>query len=85
MKKEDIKINLSLSIEELYVIRFALGRARQMTREQIPLAKMPVDKWKLEQLEEKYLSLSDNLKKEMDSQLNELWKQNKTGPYAEEK
>lgn len=77
MNKTPVTIDLTLSLEEVYLLRMALMRAKQSAEEQIPLQKTKVNKWKLEQMMEKYMALSTAIAKETDKQLHERWEEKK--------
>ena len=73
MTSNDIKIKLELTIEEMYYLRFALGRAKQMAEEQIPQMKEIVDKYKQQKVADRYMEISEKLRKEQTRQLKERW------------
>lgn len=75
--KTPVTINLTLSLEEVYMLRMALMRAKQSAEEQIPLQKDNTSRWKLQQMSEKYMNLSASIGKETERQLHERWEEKK--------
>ena len=73
MTKDDIRINLNLSIEEVTWIRLALSRARQMAEEQLPDITNHTDKWKQEQVINKYQTIANKIAKEQNTQIHAAW------------
>ena len=77
MTKDDIRINLNLSIEEATWIRLALSRARQMAEEQLPGITNHTDRWKQEQVINKYQSLAHKIAQEQNDQIHAAWNRRK--------
>ena len=67
------KVKLELTIEEVYYIRFALARAKQVALDQLPRMEQIVDRWKLTNVADKYAEISDVLGKELSNQIHKRW------------